>query len=157
RFELANGGTLFLDEIGDIDLDVQTKLLRVLQERTFERVGSSDPMQADVRIIAATHQNLEHLIRQGKFREDLYYPLNVFPVHMPPLRDRVEDIAELALHFMRQFATRSHKHVQQIDDDVLTVLKAYSWPGNIRQLENVIARAVVICEGPLLTIDELPP
>jgi transcriptional regulator with GAF, ATPase, and Fis domain len=156
RFEMANGGTLFLDEIGDISLDVQTKLLRVLQERTMEKVGSSEPVKVDVRIITATHQNLEKLIGQGKFREDLFYRLNVFPIQVPPLRDRPEDIPELALHFMRQSARRCHKEVHHIDDDVLVLLKGYSWPGNIRQLENVIERAVVICEGSTLSVHELP-
>lgn len=156
RFELANGGTLFLDEIGDINLEVQTKLLRVLQERTIERVGSSESIHVDVRILAATHQDLEKLIRQGRFREDLFYRLNVFPLHAPPLRERKEDIAELAMHFMRLSAQRCRKDVSQIEDDVLAVLKAYSWPGNIRQLENVIERAVVIAEGPVLTLSEVP-
>jgi transcriptional regulator with GAF, ATPase, and Fis domain len=157
RFELADGGTVFLDEIGDISLEVQTKLLRVLQERTFERVGSSEPIRVDVRIITATHQHLEELIKKGRFREDLYYRLNVFPLVVPPLRERVEDIAELAMHFLRRSSERFHKDVRQIDDDVLTLLKGYSWPGNIRQLENVIERAVVIAEGPVLTPAELPP
>jgi transcriptional regulator with GAF, ATPase, and Fis domain len=156
RFELADGGTLFLDEIGDISLDVQTKLLRVLQERTIERVGSSEPIRVDVRIITATHQNLETLIRQGRFREDLFYRLNVFPVLVPPLRDRVDDIAELALHFMKQSAQRTKKDLLTIEDDVLMLFKSYSWPGNIRQLENVIERAVVIAEGNALTLHEVP-
>jgi transcriptional regulator with GAF, ATPase, and Fis domain len=156
RFELASGGTLFLDEIGDINLDVQTKLLRVLQEKVLERVGSSEPVQVDVRIITATHQNLENLIRLGKFREDLYYRLNVFPIEVPPLRNRVEDIAELATLFMRQSAQRCQKELAHIDDDALVLLKAHSWPGNIRQLENVIERAVVICDKPYLSVDELP-
>jgi transcriptional regulator with GAF, ATPase, and Fis domain len=157
RFELAGGGTLFLDEIGDISLEVQTKLLRVMQERAFERVGSSEPIRVDVRIITATHQNLEDLIKKGRFREDLFYRLNVFPLPVPPLRDRVEDIPELVLHFLRRCAERFHKGVAQIDDDALSLLKAYPWPGNIRQLENVIERAVVIAEGPVLTPAELPP
>lgn len=157
RFELANGGTLFLDEIGDINLDVQTKLLRVLQEKVLERVGSSEPVQVDVRIVTATHQNLENFIRLGKFREDLYYRLNVFPIEVPPLRDRVEDIAELATLFMRQSAQKClpQKELDHIDDDALALLKAYSWPGNIRQLENVIERAVVICDKTYLSVDEL--
>ena len=156
RFELANGGTLFLDEIGDISLEVQTKLLRVLQEKTIERVGSSDPMRVDVRIIAATHQNLETLIRQGRFREDLFYRLNVFPIQVPPLRDRCEDIPELALFFIRLSALRCKKNVTQIDDDALALLKACTWPGNIRQLENVIERAVVIAEAETLTLLDMP-
>ncbi len=156
RFELANGGTLFLDEIGDISLEVQTKLLRVLQENMFERVGSSDPVNVDVRIIAATHQNLEALIRQGRFREDLYYRLNVFPILMPPLRQRIEDIPELAMHFMRLYARRCRKEIGHIDDDVLVLLKSCPWPGNIRQLENLIERAVVVAEGPVITMHEIP-
>jgi transcriptional regulator with GAF, ATPase, and Fis domain len=156
RFELANGGTLFLDEIGDISLEVQTKLLRVLQERTFERVGSSEPVTVDVRIVAATHQDLEELIRQGRFREDLYYRLNVFPIFVPPLRERWEDITELAVHFLKQGADRCKKPIAQIDDDVLAILKAYHWPGNIRQLENVMERAVVVAEGLALTVRDLP-
>jgi transcriptional regulator with GAF, ATPase, and Fis domain len=138
RFELANGGSLFLDEIGDISLEVQTKLLRVLQEMTFERVGSSEPVKVDVRLIAATHQRLEALIRQGRFREDLYYRLDVISIHVPPLRERREDIIELANYFLRQYAQRCGKEMTLIDDDALLVLKAYSWPGNVRQLENVI-------------------
>jgi transcriptional regulator with GAF, ATPase, and Fis domain len=156
RFELADGGTLFLDEIGDISLEVQTKLLRVLQERTFERVGSSEPVTVDVRILAATHQDLEELIRQGRFREDLYYRLNVFPIFVPPLRERWIDLPELAHHFLRQAVDRCKKTITIIDDDALAILKAYNWPGNIRQLENVMERAVVIAEGPALTVRELP-
>jgi transcriptional regulator with GAF, ATPase, and Fis domain len=157
RFELADGGTLFLDEIGDISLDVQTKLLRVLQERMFERVGSTDPIHVDVRIITATHQNLEELIRQGRFREDLFYRLNVFPLTVPPLRERAEDIPELVLHFLRRSARRFNKDVKEIDDDALILLRNFHWPGNIRQLENVIERAVVIAEGPIISCAELPP
>ena len=157
RFELANGGTLFLDEIGDISLEVQTKLLRVLQEMTFERVGSSEPIQVDVRIIAATHQNLEQLIQQGRFRQDLYYRLNVISIPVPPLRERVEDIPELALHFLRLYAQRANRAVTSIDDDALAALKGFGWPGNIRQLENIIERAVVVAEGPMITLHELGP
>jgi transcriptional regulator with GAF, ATPase, and Fis domain len=156
RFEAAHGGTLFLDEIGDISLDVQTKLLRVLQEMRFERVGSNEAVQVDVRIIAATHQDLEALIRQGRFREDLFYRLNVFPIAVPPLRWRVEDVPELALHFLRLYAERSGKEMSGIDDDAMVRLKEYTWPGNIRQLENVIERAVVIAEGRIVTADDLP-
>jgi transcriptional regulator with GAF, ATPase, and Fis domain len=156
RFELANGGTLFLDEIGDISLEVQTKLLRVLQEKTIERVGSSEPLKVDVRIIAATHQNLEELIRQGRFREDLFYRLNVFPIAAPPLRDRCEDIAELAVYFVQQSAQRCKKNVLHIDDDALALLKSHPWPGNIRQLENIIERAVVIAETETLTLQDMP-
>jgi transcriptional regulator with GAF, ATPase, and Fis domain len=156
RFEAANGGTLFLDEIGDISLEVQTKLLRVIQEKTFERVGSSESIEVDVRIIAATHQDLEELIRQRRFREDLFYRLNVFPITVPPLRERAEDIPELAQHFLRLYALRAGKQVETLDDDALAVLKGYDWPGNVRQLENVIDRAVVMVEGPVVTVHDLP-
>src|SRR5207249_9057238 len=134
RFELADGGTIFLDEIGDITLEIQTKLLRVLQEKAFERVGSSEALQVDVRIIAATHQNLEELIRQGRFRMDLFYRLNVFPIVVPPLRERWEDIPELVQHFLRVAARQSGRAVPQLDDDALGALKQYGWPGNVREL-----------------------
>jgi DNA-binding NtrC family response regulator len=127
-----------------------------LQERTFERVGSSDPVQVDVRILAATHQDLEKLIREGKFREDLYYRLNVFPIQAPPLRQRIEDIPELVAHFLRVCAQRCKKHIESVDDEALALLKSYSWPGNIRQLENTLERAVVVCDGPVITVAELP-
>jgi transcriptional regulator with GAF, ATPase, and Fis domain len=157
RFETANGGTLFLDEIGDVSWEVQTKLLRVLQEMTFERVGSSESIQVDVRIIAATHQNLERLIQQGRFREDLFYRLNVLPLIVPPLRERREDIPELVQHFLRIYAAQSGKTELQLDDEALVLLKSATWPGNIRQLENVIERAMVITEGSVVTADHLPP
>ncbi len=156
RFEAAHGGSVFLDEIGDVAPEVQIKLLRVLQEMTFERVGSSDPVQVDVRVIAATHQDLETLIRQGRFREDLYYRLNVLPIAVPPLRDRPEDIPELALHFLRLYGQRAGKPGLQIDDDALLLLKAYSWPGNVRQLENAIEHASAFAEGPVVTVRDLP-
>lgn len=156
RFELAAGGTLFLDEIGDISLDLQTKLLRVLQEKTFERVGSNESIHVDVRLIAATHQNLENLIRAGRFREDLYYRLNVITLSMPALRERPEDVPDLALHFLQEFAARSGKPVTQIDDEAMLALRAYRWPGNIRELENAIERAVVVTDGEVLALDELP-
>jgi transcriptional regulator with GAF, ATPase, and Fis domain len=157
RFELANGGTLFLDEIGDINLELQTKLLRVLQEKTFERVGSSEPFQVNVRIITATHQNLEELIRQGRFRQDLYYRLKVIDIQVPSLRERREDVPELALHFLHLYAERCHKAVAQIDDDAMAMLKSYHWPGNVRELENVIERAVVVTEGPTILPADLAP
>ncbi|HEV2945864.1 MAG TPA: sigma-54 dependent transcriptional regulator, partial [Gemmataceae bacterium] len=157
RFELANGGTLFLDEIGDINLEIQTKLLRVLQEKTFERVGSSEPLQVDVRIIAATHQNLEEFIRRERFREDLYYRLKVIDILVPSLRERREDIPELALSFLRTYAQRCNKPVEHLDDDAMAILKSYRWPGNIRELENVIERAVVVAEGPTILPGDLSP
>ncbi|HEX3314367.1 MAG TPA: sigma-54-dependent Fis family transcriptional regulator, partial [Gemmataceae bacterium] len=156
RFELADKGTLFLDEIGDIGLEVQTKLLRVIQERTIERVGSAESIPVDVRIVTATHQNLEALIRQGRFREDLFYRLNVFPISVPPLRDRVDDIAELAAFFTRQAAQRCKKEIDRLDEEVLDRLRSYAWPGNIRQLQNAIERAVVIADGTTLTVGDLP-
>lgn len=157
RFEAADGGTLFLDEIGDISPDVQTKLLRVLQEKTFERVGSNEAIRVDVRLVAATHQNLEQLIRQGRFRDDLFYRLNVIALAMPPLRDRRDDIPELATHFLTVYAARAGKPVDQLDDDALLALREYPWPGNIRELENAIERAVVIAEGGIIGLNDLPP
>jgi transcriptional regulator with GAF, ATPase, and Fis domain len=156
RFALADGGTLFLDEIGDISPDVQVKLLRVLQERTFEPVGGSKPMKTDVRLIAATHRNLERLIADGRFREDLYYRLNVVSITLPPLRERGEDIFELALFFLRRAAERMGKRVTQFDDDVIAALSRYHWPGNIRELENVVERAVVFAEGEGVTLEDIP-
>jgi transcriptional regulator with GAF, ATPase, and Fis domain len=156
RFELADKGTLFLDEIGDISLDVQTKLLRVLQEMTFERVGSSSPLSVDVRIIAATNQDLDRLMKEGKFREDLFFRLNVITIRTPPLRERPEDILELADHFLRVYAAKSNKPVLTLDDEAALALKSYSWPGNVRELENVIERAVVLAEGGVVTLHELP-
>lgn len=156
RFQMAHRGTLFLDEAGDISPDVQTKLLRVLQEMTFEPVGSSVPVQVDVRVIAATNQSLEELIRGGRFREDLFYRLNVISLRTPPLRERREDIVPLAQHFVHEFAERSRKPIDGIDDDAMDELLAYNWPGNIRELENVLERAVVLASGPVVTAAELP-
>ncbi|WZO96196.1 sigma 54-interacting transcriptional regulator [Isosphaeraceae bacterium EP7] len=157
RFEQANGGTLFLDEIGDINLEVQTKLLRVLQEMSFERVGSSHPIEVDVRIIAATHQDLERLIAEGRFREDLYYRLNVISLRVPSLRERKDDLFELAIHFLGVHAARASKPVTHLDEDAVEALIAYDWPGNVRELENVIERSVVLADGPAVTLAELPP
>jgi transcriptional regulator with PAS, ATPase and Fis domain len=157
RFELAHGGTLFLDEIGDISLEVQTKLLRVLQERTFERVGSAEPIQVDVRVVAATHQDLERLIREGRFREDLYYRLNVISIPVPPLRERREDIPELVSHFLERCCQRAGKRLLAMDDEALIALKQFDWPGNVRQLENAIERAVVAAEKPIIVLSDLPP
>ncbi|WP_074310255.1 sigma 54-interacting transcriptional regulator [Singulisphaera sp. GP187] len=156
RFEQANGGTLFLDEIGDINLEVQTKLLRVLQEMSFERVGSSQPVSVDVRILAATHQDLEALIRAGRFREDLYYRLNVIPLRTPSLRERKEDVFELAVFFLGRHAKRIGKGVTRLDEETVEALVAYDWPGNIRELENVIEHAVVLADGPAVTREDLP-
>ncbi|MBS0201333.1 MAG: sigma 54-interacting transcriptional regulator [Planctomycetes bacterium] len=156
RFELANGGTLFLDEIGDISPETQIKLLRVLQQREFERVGGTQTIQVDVRLIAATHQNLERLIADGKFREDLYYRLNVISVTLPPLRERFEDILELAVYFLRRAASRAGKRITNFEEGAIDLLTRYTWPGNIRELQNVIERAVVLAEGETITTDDLP-
>jgi len=157
RFQQADGGTLFLDEIGDISLEVQTKLLRVLQAMSFERVGSSQSQTVNVRILAATHQDLEAFIRNGKFRADLYYRLNVISLRTPSLRERPEDIFELAVHFLAHHARRVGKAVTHLDDSAIEALVAHDWPGNIRELENVIERSVVLADGPALTRDDLPP
>ena len=156
RFELANGGTLFLDEIGDISAETQVKLLRVLQQREFERVGGTQTIQVDVRLIAATHQNLERLIAEGKFREDLYYRLNVISVTLPPLRERYEDVLELAVFFLRRAASRAGRRIAKFEDEAIDLLLRYPWPGNIRELQNVIERAVVLAEGETITVSDLP-
>jgi len=144
RFEQANRGTLFLDEIGDLPLDTQTKLLRVLQEREFQRVGSSETVRVDVRLIAATHVDLAERIKQGKFREDLYYRLNVVPITTPPLRHRLEDIPALACHFLGKICRQEEIPLRRLDPETLDRLSAYSWPGNVRQLENAVERAVAL-------------
>jgi transcriptional regulator with GAF, ATPase, and Fis domain len=154
RFELAMGGTIFLDEIGDLPPGTQVKLLRVLQERQFERVGGRSTLSVDVRIIAATNRNLEAAMQEGTFRADLYYRLNVFPVVVPSLRDRVEDIPELALHFLDHYAHKTGRTYQGINPATMERLLAYHWPGNVRELENVIERAVILGDGPDLRVDE---
>ena len=146
RLELANQGTLFLDEIGDIPLELQPKLLRVLQEREFERLGSTQTKHVDVRIVAATHRALEEMIVEKQFRLDLYYRLNVFPISIPPLRERREDIPLLVRHFVQQFANRMHKTIEAISPETMEALVRYPWPGNIRELQNVIERCVVVYE-----------
>ncbi|WP_166819701.1 sigma-54-dependent Fis family transcriptional regulator [Thalassoroseus pseudoceratinae] len=156
RFELANGGTLFLDEIGDISLETQIKLLRVLQERCFEPVGGNRTVHVDVRLITATHQNLERLISQGKFREDLFYRLNVISLTLPPLRERRGDIPELAMHFLTQVANRQKLPRRNLQSEAMAALERYDWPGNIRELENVIERASVLAEDGRITLKELP-
>jgi PAS domain S-box-containing protein len=153
RFELARGGTIFLDEIGEVPIEVQVKLLRVLQEREFERVGGSEPIKVDVRVIAATNRDLVKLIREGKFREDLYYRLNVFPIALPPLRDREGDVPLLVHHLVPRFAARVGVRIESVGKATLERLNRYSWPGNIRELENVLERAVILSNGPILEID----
>jgi formate hydrogenlyase transcriptional activator len=152
RFELADGGTLFLDEVGDIPPELQPKLLRVLQEQEFERLGSNRTLRVDVRLVAATNRDLAHLVADGKFRKDLYYRLNVFPVVLPPLRERRADIPLLACHFTQRFARRLGKRIEAIPAEALDALVGYAWPGNIRELENVIERAVILSSGPALRI-----
>jgi formate hydrogenlyase transcriptional activator len=158
RFELADGGTLFLDEIGDLSQEVQAKLLRVLQEREFERVGGSQTFKINVRIIAATNRDLGNAVADKSFRADLYYRLNVFPIHLPALRERKEDIPPLAQYFVHKYMIRMGKRIEEITQGTLDRLMAYDWPGNIRELENIIERAVILSRGPILEIeDELLP
>jgi Nif-specific regulatory protein len=157
RFEIADGGTIFLDEIGDIPPSTQIKLLRVLQEKEFERVGSQTPMKCDVRIIAATSRNLEEMIEQEKLRVDLYYRLNVFPIYVPPLRERKSDLLLLADHFVEKFSKNSGKSVRRISTAAIDLLVSYHWPGNVRELENCIERAVLLCRGQSIEAHHLPP
>jgi formate hydrogenlyase transcriptional activator len=152
RFELAHQGTLFLDEVGDIPLELQPKLLRILQEQEFERLGSPRTIQVNVRLVAATNRDLQQMVADGEFRMDLYYRLNVFPLALPPLRERREDIPRLVRHFVHKFAQRMGRQIETIPTEVLTALKSYSWPGNIRELENLIERAVILSPGPVLQV-----
>ena len=154
RFESANGGTIFLDEIGDLPIETQIALLRVLQEREFERVGSSHPIRVDVRVLAATNRDLEKAVEDGVFRRDLYYRLNVFPVLMPSLRERAEDIPLLVEYLIQRYATKGRKRIGHINKNTLALFQTYSWPGNIRELQNVIERAVILCDGDTLSVDE---
>jgi DNA-binding NtrC family response regulator len=156
KMELAHGGTVFLDEVGDISTELQTKLLRFLQEREFERVGGTKPISVDVRIIAATNRDLSSAVREGHFREDLYYRLNVVPLTLPPLRERKEDISGLANYFLRRSALETKKNFPGITEDALQKLIAYEWPGNVRELANVVESAVVLGQGPELTLHDLP-
>jgi formate hydrogenlyase transcriptional activator len=157
RFQAADRGTLFLDEIGDLPLELQPKLLRVLQEQQFERLGSGRTLQVDVRVIAATNQDLWGMVQERKFRADLYYRLNVFPITLPPLRERQEDIPLLANHFVRRFAERQGKVIDYVPYDVMESLKRHHWPGNIRELQNFIERAVIMSSGPDLHIPSEEP
>lgn len=156
RFELADGGTLFLDEIGDITPALQLKLLRILQEREFERVGGEATIRVDVRVLSATNKNLQQEVSAGRFREDLYYRLHIIPIHLPPLRERREDISLLIHHFIQKLAPRTNPKVQGIEDAALGRLMAYNWPGNVRELENVIEQALVFTEGTKITVTSLP-
>ena len=155
RFERANGGTLFLDEIGDMSLVLQAKILRVLEERVLERVGGEEAMSVDIRVVAATHQDLEQRIAVGEFREDLYYRLAVVELHVPPLRERGDDVRELALHYVAHFADRYDRPMEGITEEAIQRLQAYHWPGNVRELRNVLDRAVLLSRGGVLRFSEL--
>jgi Nif-specific regulatory protein len=157
RFELAEEGTLFLDEIGDINPTTQVKLLRVLQEKEFERIGGTETLRANVRLITATNKDLERAIADGQFREDLYYRLNVFTIFVPPLRERKSDLLLLADHFLQKYAKEHRRDIRRISTPAIDMLTSYHWPGNVRELENVIERAVLICDGAVVHGHHLPP
>ncbi|HEX6984279.1 MAG TPA: sigma-54 dependent transcriptional regulator [Planctomycetaceae bacterium] len=157
RFEAAHGGTIFLDEINSVSHKLQVKLLRVLQEHEFERVGDTRTIQVDCRIVAATNRDLLDEIEEGRFREDLYYRLNVIPIDLPPLRERTDDIPALAEHFATAYAAENRRPAPKIDPAVFEKLRAYRWPGNVRELQNYVERAIVLCPGDRLTVDLLPP
>jgi Nif-specific regulatory protein len=157
RFELAEGGTLFLDEIGDINLSTQVKLLRVLQEREFERLGSTETIKVNVRMLAATNKDMERAIAAGTFREDLYYRLNVFTIFVPPLRERKADLLLLVDHFLEKFSREHHKNIKRISTPAIDMLMSYHWPGNVRELENTLERAVLMCDGQVIHGHHLPP
>jgi len=157
RFELAGGGTIFLDEIGDLSPTTQIKLLRVLQEKEFERVGGTSTIRADVRIVTATNRDLEDLVAKEVFRQDLYYRLNVFPIHVPPLRERKTDILLLADHFVGKYSKSGHKEVKRISTPTIDMLMSYHWPGNVRELENCIERAVLLTAEEVIHAHHLPP
>ncbi|HYS82834.1 MAG TPA: sigma-54 dependent transcriptional regulator [Anaeromyxobacteraceae bacterium] len=156
-FEEAEGGTIFLDEIGELPLQTQVKLNRVLQEKEIRRVGDNSPVKVDVRVICATHRDLKAEAAAGRFREDLFYRLNVFPVRLPPLRERSEDLPLLAIHFLEKYARAFRREVSDLDSDALRVLTAYAWPGNVRELENAVERAVAVAKGSSVTPQDLPP
>jgi transcriptional regulator with GAF, ATPase, and Fis domain len=153
RFELANGGTIFLDEIGEVPLDTQVALLRVLQEREFERVGGTQPVKIDVRVIAATNRDLEAAVENGTFRPDLYYRLNVFPIQVPPLRERQDDLLMLLEYFVDRFAQKMGKHFKNIDKRTVELFRSYPWPGNIRELQNVVERSVIVSSDGVFSVD----
>jgi transcriptional regulator with GAF, ATPase, and Fis domain len=153
RFELADGGTIFLDEVGELLPDVQIALLRVLQERELERVGGGRSIHVDVRVIAATNRDLEVEVANGTFRQDLFYRLNVFPVEVPPLRERLDDILPLVEYFVQRYGVKAGKEIRSIDPRTLQLLQTYDWPGNIRELQNIIERSVILCSGNVLSVD----
>jgi transcriptional regulator with GAF, ATPase, and Fis domain len=155
RFEMAGGGTIFLDEVAELSPDTQAALLRFLQEREFERVGGGQPVQVDVRVIAATNRDLNAVVAHGSFREDLLYRLNVFPIEVPPLRERKEDILMLVEYFVQRYAKRAGKNIRSIDQKTLDLLQSYAWPGNIRELQNVIERSIILSSTDVFSVDEL--
>jgi transcriptional regulator with GAF, ATPase, and Fis domain len=155
RFELADGGTIFLDEVGEVPPDIQVALLRVLQEREFERVGGTQSIKVNVRVIAATNRDLKAAVAKGAFREDLFYRLNVFPIEVPPLRERKDDVLMLVEYFAQRYATRAGKTIRSIEKKTLDLLQSYEWPGNIRELQNIIERSVILSSGEVLSIDEM--
>src|SRR5208283_2740053 len=152
HFEAADGGTILLDEIGDLPMEMQSTLLRVLQEEEFQRVGSSQSVSVDVRVLAATNSDLRSAVDAGKFREDLFYRLNVFPIRLPPLRERPEDIPLLVRYFVRRLALRMDRHIETIPTEAMKALTEWSWPGNVRELENLMERAIILSDGPALRI-----
>jgi len=157
RFALAEGGTLFLDEVGDLSLSMQVKILRVVQEKAYEPLGGTAPLKADVRIIAATHQSLGERVKQGTFREDLYYRLNVVKIHLPPLRERREDIPLLVDHFIHRFNLKQNKNILGVHSEVMGLFMSYDFPGNVRELENLLEHAFILCHGPEIQVEQLPP
>ena len=157
RFEMADGGTIFLDEIGDLSIEVQVKLLRVLQEGEFERVGGTQTIRSDFRLIAATNRDLRDMVARGDFRSDLFYRINSFPIEIPPLRERQKDIPPLATHFMKKYATKNMKNIKRINNHEMKKLLEYSWPGNIRELEHIIERSVILSEDDTLIIPTFEP
>jgi len=157
RFEQASGGTIFIDEIGDIPVEIQTKFLRILQENYIELIGGNQPIQVDLRVIAATNKNLESMIRKGTFREDLYYRLNVVTINLPPLRERKEDIPHLCQHFLHKYATENNKNVTRFSREAFDILVKYDFPGNVRELENIVERAVILARHSHISLNDLPP
>jgi formate hydrogenlyase transcriptional activator len=155
RFEMADGGTIFLDEVGELLPDTQAALLRVLQEREFERVGGEQPIQVNVRVIAATNRDLNAAVAHGSFRQDLLYRLNVFPIEVPPLRERKEDISMLVEYFVQRYAKQAGKNIRSIDQKTLDLLQSYAWPGNIRELQNVVERSIILSSTDVFSVDEL--
>jgi transcriptional regulator with GAF, ATPase, and Fis domain len=156
KFELANNGTLFLDEIGELTPELQIKFLRVLQHQEFQRVGGTSIISTDARIIAATNQNLEEKIKNGSFRQDLYYRLNVFPIYLPPLRKRKDDIPDLVHYFIKKYNKKFAKSIRNVTRDAMEVLLGYDWPGNVRELENIVQRMMIKCKGERMGVDEIP-